>query len=535
MSTFPTQAVRFFPLAEAPLSDLLELQPPPLIPPESSFRQLKYVEDYVRDPEIGCSYIVVEQHYIDRDYMEDHSVFYSRSLLSIPNYCKRIHFFRGAADAAEKAFDSLRKESVGKSSVEYRRECATFSDEHYLGFAVIKPLPGTPVGRTVLRPFPTYPPNPTNPTDPSLIRAFEAIRPYRAHLLGLELTVNGIAFQQQDVGVAACATTAIWTALQKNREHEELSPTTPAHITAKATHGRMPFGRSMPSEGLSVDQMCQAVEAYGISPVLTRVSGFASARDELYSAVRSAQVPVLIIQDANDKDRNHAVTVVGMKLLADQPKASGSKYDRASDRLEAVYIHDDRFGPYLYARLVNHGNTLAIDIRRTKAAPVAPGTRAALDEFERWWVKQILVPTHAKIRLSFHDLSLFAIETTKAAIAAWETLASADENTRPFFEVWTTRSFTYLEQLVLGQVDFAPGLAQRIQGEVALARYLGVIRITLPDVGTMDLLVDTTSTHRNPAFLACVCSKTSNKKLEKVAVGLGGLFECNVFFSSAAR
>lgn len=38
-------------------------------------------------------------------------------------------------------------------------------------------------------------------------------KPYDVNLFGIKLTINSIAFQEQDKVVAACATTAIWTAL----------------------------------------------------------------------------------------------------------------------------------------------------------------------------------------------------------------------------------------------------------------------------------------------------------------------------------
>ena len=41
--------------------------------------------------------MLVEEHYIDRDHMEDHSVFYSRNLYPYSNFCRRVHFFTIAA------------------------------------------------------------------------------------------------------------------------------------------------------------------------------------------------------------------------------------------------------------------------------------------------------------------------------------------------------------------------------------------------------------------------------------------------------
>jgi len=125
-------------------------------------------------------------------------------------------------------------------------------------------------------------------------------REYQVHLLGAELTVRGLAFQQQDVGVSACATIALWSALHRVRETEDIASATPAQITGLASKFRLPYGRSMPSEGLDVEQMCLAVQAIGVSPYLSRVEKFPGARSLLYSATRSGMPAILIIEQAPD-------------------------------------------------------------------------------------------------------------------------------------------------------------------------------------------------------------------------------------------
>jgi hypothetical protein len=170
---------------------------------------------------------------------------------------------------------------------------------------VIKPLPGTPVGRTVLH---TYP---GDPIGADYRRQFDPIRSYTVHLLGTDLRIRGLGFQQQDQGVSACATTAIWSALQKLRDFEDVVSATPAQITANASRFSLQFGRSLPSEGLSLDQMCQGIHALGISPNLVRVESFDQARSIIYSAAISGISPILII---HNKGRGHAVAAAGVKL-----------------------------------------------------------------------------------------------------------------------------------------------------------------------------------------------------------------------------
>jgi hypothetical protein len=88
--TRPLSSIEYIEFNSKPLIDILHLTPPPLLPAEP-FRQLLYIEEHVR--KLGCQTVLLEPHYIDRHYIEDHSILYSKNFLSLPNYCKRLHFF----------------------------------------------------------------------------------------------------------------------------------------------------------------------------------------------------------------------------------------------------------------------------------------------------------------------------------------------------------------------------------------------------------------------------------------------------------
>lgn len=191
-------------------ADLLKIQKLPLVEDKHPFRQLEYVQKYVN--ELGCSALLVESEYVDRDYMQDHSAFYAASFANYGPFCRRVHFF--ARIKANEIFRVLTGAAfqMANGLGQYQAACSRLSRDHYLGFAVIKPLPGSPVRRTVLQ---TYP---AEEGGKDYIRLFKATGDYVVHVLGVELTVRGLAFQQQDQGVSACATTAIWSSLQKLRD-----------------------------------------------------------------------------------------------------------------------------------------------------------------------------------------------------------------------------------------------------------------------------------------------------------------------------
>lgn len=468
----------------------------------SSLYQLGYISDYVKA--LGCESLAIESHYVDRDHMEDHSVFYSRSLQSFENFCKRVHFFStSTADLQgriQAIYDACKKQTVD----DYRRMCKELAEEFYLGFSIIKPLRGSPVGRTVLRPQ-------RSGVGKSQQRCFQSTRELEVHFAGIDLRIQGLPFQQQDVGVSACATTALWCSLHKARDLEEIVATTPAQITMLATQNSLPFGRAMPAEeGLSVSQMCQALQALGVSPFLLSPVSFVTARFYLYSAIRSGFAPVLILNNADHTGVWHAVTASGMQVTAKLPTRNYlvEGVFEASCLLTDVYVHDDRIGPYLPAKITGSNLRRQLELEIKRATWKVP---------ENWILRYLLIPLHHKIRLSIDTLfqmSTFVVDQLIKLRGSGESknLFATGEVPPPIvFDGWIVRTHGYLRQLL-----FEPGLpgserAQGLYSSVPLPRYLGVIRASIGSDEWVDLLVDTTSTKRNPHCLAAIAGGESEE------------------------
>lgn len=478
---------------------------PPFTSREAAYRQLAYIHRYVQ--RLGCKSILIEWHYIDRDHMEDHGVFYARAAHPYKNHCTRIHFFRVDRDDLKLKIEEILSELVkcgdGRDKVRIKeKELAT---ESYLGFTVVKPLLGTPVGRTVLVPF---------PSDPPTRRSFPCTRKYSVHLLGIELQVRGLAFQQQDVGVSACATTALWSSLNNMQGHEPVSAATPAQITGLASRFSLPFGRSMPSEGLSIDQMCQAITALGLAPDLMHVgeSG-AEAKKVLHSALKSQFAPVVVLQEAIGGQDAHAVCLVGERAntrsLQESDKVVSEAVDGRtygffddSSRYDTVYFHDDRFGPYLEGRVTVEGENLILAFENTKL-PSEP---------ERFIVTHILLPIHAKIHLSLSGLHRIAVEVVAGLHEASRKLDEGSTNAEhlrrleaspPELTVWIEKSADYLANVIAASDLEAPyGLAES-WSKLAAPRYCGLVRAVVQGQA-IDVVLDCTSTSRNPRCLAVV-------------------------------
>jgi hypothetical protein len=478
----PRQKIDFHSFGSSSFADFLRLEEPPFS--RDPFRQLNYVEQYLEN--LGCRGVVIEQHYIDRDHMEDHSVFYSRNFSVYENWCRRMHFFSLDPESLRKETTELLTAASKISSNDFALQCAAFSERNYLGFCIIKPLDGSPVGRTVLRCY--------DKNIDEFKREFRGARDYRPHFMGLELRVRGLAFQQQDTGVSACATTALWSAIQKVQDLEDLAAATPAQITTVASQYSLPFGRTMPSEGLSIDQMCQAIRALGLSPNLFRVENFDIARGLLFSTVMSGMAPILILETP-DGLLSHAVTAAGVKLRGHhEPELISGILDEQASDLVAVYVHDDRYGPYLSTALERgHGDASEIEIKLDFGQQ--KGT-------ERWKLTHILLPMHSKIRLSFQGLRDVGTMIVKALTAQAQATSVDQELPQICMDTRIIRAHHYVRNLL-----FSGATAREIEefySRVSLARYVGVVHLRMNADTLIDLLVDTTDTVRNLHCLAVV-------------------------------
>ncbi|MCR4340007.1 MAG: hypothetical protein NUW01_08985 [Gemmatimonadaceae bacterium] len=465
-------------------------QPPGLVEESWPPAQLTYLGVYLGT--MGCKTIVHESHYIDKDYIEDLALFYGRSLRNYPNYCQRLHFFADAITEEEwRAYNS--------QTGDKRAETEKRLQKSYLGFSVIRPLPGSPVGRTVLRTF-----GPT--TKDAKRREFGAIRKYRVHIGGFSLAVWGLAFQQQDRGVSACATTALWCALQKVAPMEEVGVVSPAAITESASKYLLAGGRALPSEGLTIHQVCEATRAAGLSPLVIRSVAPEHERAQLLGYLSSGFAPVLALQPLTAED-GHAVCCVGLKLGAITPPSDPNEhFCDGQNAVHGLYIHDDRLGPYASAELFPH--TLSVG----GVPRIVTGVKILWPDgvlSHTAILAAIVVPVPTKLRLTITRMRQLGIP-----------VASAVGQLLPQFDRIVTLScyfklgVTYLRESP--EFGLSSDSLYSLTSETVLSRYVGVIALTVAGEPLLDILLDATESGINPAVLACVQRKTLPDKDSKI-------------------
>lgn len=273
----------------------------------------------------GCESVVLEHFYIDRDYRDEFSQFYSKVHYPFANKAIRLHFF--SQFIAEEAVFNLE-----------------LYQKYYLGYLVLRPLPQAIVGRTVITP-PFY----IRPEDIFCLIQDEV------HVFGSKLRVIGAPFIMQDQHVGLCAQAAMWMVLYYYYlSLNEIKRCLPAEITSVSTKLET-WGRIFPSAGLTVSQIAEGLRSLGL-PTIIYLSNQLKQAGETPTSISqkyvASRMPALAIVET--PEGKHALTLVGYKPR-NLKRSKGPEMERVSPRsyafymsepAEYFYVHDDQKGPY---------------------------------------------------------------------------------------------------------------------------------------------------------------------------------------------
>jgi len=324
--------------------------------------------------------IVVEHEYVDGDYLDDFASYYVKCFKPYDRLCNRVHFFSQSFD--EDRFLKVLKKQLTDGSEEK-------ISKSYLGFAVARPLPDAIIGRTLLR---TYPHDGR--------RFYTAIRSNSINLFGIPLELDSLAYQEQDTVMAACATVALWCCFQKTGVLFQHSVPTPAAIT-RAANQVADDRRPLPSHGLRIAQICNAVKYVGLEPEVIPVSKSSPLASLLYGYLRFG-VPVVMVVEI-EKQGFHAVTLTGYSLrsVPQGPRETiGPKrfLPMVGRRIDEFYAHDDQVGPFARLPIIRPSEDPRCPI--SFEGWKDPKTGKARDFLPR----AVVVPVYGKVRLTFTDI-----------------------------------------------------------------------------------------------------------------------------------
>jgi hypothetical protein len=498
--------------------------------------QLKYVEDYLCEHFSPTSFIIESQYY-DREYVDDYSLLYGKSSFPTSPTCQRVHFFTNISkDDLEKIVRQMAGDSHAGSAIQSNVDA--FSEKHYLGYSVIKPLRGSPLGRSVLRHL--------EPSKPGrrVVRAYPSCKTYKAHFLGLVFKVNGLVFQQQDGGTSACATTALWTSIQARANQHEIRSSSPAKLTKLATRAVFPGGnRSVPSSGLTIPQVCTAINDIGLVPDVHRVTTYDNAIRYIYSTQRSSLAPIFVLFRPGSKDSRepgHAVTCVGAKfMLRDQPFEENTCIPLAKC-VRNVYLHDDRKGPYLRAQVLKRLGAKSTDRecyvrfkRKSHEGPIKidhdyldSNGRKARDRrskfYETWDLHSIITPMTSMVHYSLSDLikvEKYFYKIIRLVISKLKTPAVSG-TMHPRNSIYSSGSFVLSASQfachLLGLESVSVKYEDSLVNKIGISPWTGVVRICVRGIGMIEVYVDMMSTPKNPKFLGVVGAGVSDADFEQV-------------------
>ncbi len=449
-------------------------------------RQAKYLYKYLQNADVDAKSFIVEDQYVDGDYLEDFASFYVSSFPPYGRYCKRIHFFNQALTQAE---------VEGVFSGDDPKGSKVLVDS-YVGFIVARPLPQAVVGRTVLR---TY-------GEIEDKRCYPTIREYSPCLNGISLRVKSLAFEEQDTSVAACATVALWSAFHKTHDLFGSQRPRPAAITRAANIVRS-FGRAVPSGGLNAMQMGEAIRAVGLEPEYYSITPDTPAMSLIYSYV-SAGIPVILgcfIEELGF----HAITITGFALSAPAAAHPEVKYNRVVSRpgirVEKLYAHDDGVGPF--ASLPVHatppgildplGNPLnpPFALLSDWELPTAKGVRSQAYLLP----DSVIVPAYAKMRVSYlaaHSLVARLMEMLEKLAPAF--VAQGLDVTKVSWDI--KMAIVNPFKAWLREKCWANKEARDLAGD-PLPRFLWTSTMYLEDDPTLLLVSDATDTERTCPLL----------------------------------
>jgi hypothetical protein len=438
--------------------------------------QTKYLASFLRAHSDAAKTMVREAPYVDRHYMEEHSAYYASSFRPVPNRAARIHLL--SASVSQSELDEL----LGQAA----RGVAEFDDVRkkleaiYLGFVVVRPIADAPIGRTILRPY--------GDLDE---RIFTTARRHTVHFAGIPLELPGVPFQQQEVAVGACATTAIWSALASaSRAFGSRGPT-PFAVTEAATR-RLLNDRPLPAEaGLDLQQIVGAIHELGFAPYTMRASEIEF--DIYVRCYLSSGFPVILI--VQDDGERHAVTVVGFRRGSTTLTSSDAERPVISLGMEKVYVHEDRLGPYARMKWVRPSAPAkdATDIDAHDRDP-----RLVHEPYDNARYKYPanelrithgIVPLYPKIRLSARGLLDVA-----ASVRPWlRTQLGPEAEVR--VELKFEAGPDYLANLM--RTALQPAERASALTRLTLPRWVGIVRcMNADDEAFLDLVCDTTDIYR---------------------------------------
>lgn len=445
--------------------------------------QLEYIQSYLQRGTARAARaktMVVEKPYVDRHYLEEYGAYYFSAFRNGGATTTRIHFFDTDFDRTKLA-EWVR--TAASSDVE-RDRIQHDLDEAYIGFITVRPIPSAPIGRTILRPYKDKPTRSYIPAEGG----------HPVHLLGFELSARGLPFQQQEQAVGACATTALWSAMSRVVRADGGRAPTPYSVTQAATRHYLQ-DRALPAvSGLELAQLTAAVREFGHAPYVLKPAHEHGTFALSIKCYLSSGIPaVLVLED--HRGGYHAVTASGYRLGDDEESADDIKVEfpeqggeLCSKGMSRVYVHDDRFGPYVRMKLTPPTDPSGDTVLERVGPPSGDPAQRAGGK-----VCYALFPLYPKLRLTARELIGLGLDMLPVVRSV---LTDPAERAALNVEVFFMHGGRYQRRLLSSGLEDPARVEQFLSG-TALSRYVGIVRFQIGDGALVDIVCDTTDIRRD--------------------------------------
>lgn len=452
------------------------------IPP----RTVRYLKSYLTNFEVavpsnrdsnettvrGAATLVVEDEYVDRHFLEEFTAYYAALLSPPPSKTRRIHVFNRQFGDAE--FQAYLERAAGGELKEVQEELG----ESYLGCLTVRPIPSAPVGRTLLK---TYVAGTT--------RSYQTILSQcRVRIAGMTLTVPTLPFLQQDLGVGACATAALWAALSKATRAAGMRAPTPYSVTKAATRNLVNDRHLPATSGLDLPQMAQAIRDHGLEPLVVKVQGDPDLFVWTLKVHLQTGLPAVLFLGGPE----HAVTVSGFRSDASSYIDLGSGVRTGG--MSRVYVHDDRIGPYVrmcVRKEVTADGYPLLKLQRLQSGADKEGDAEDAALLENATIRYAIYPTYPKMRLSGVQLADVAGRLRPLI----RLIVGPERDEMVTVDGWFEQNGDYLTRLL--RIGASRARVARFVRALHPSRYIGVLRWTVGDALLADVLCDATDIPRD--------------------------------------
>lgn len=362
------------------------------------------------------------------------------------------------------------------------------------------------------------------------MRVLEPARPYRTHLAGLELSVSGIAWQQQDGAVSACATVALWTMFQASAFDEHHAIPSTADVTRLANDALLSRGRVFPSEGLNAHQLSRSIRAAHLEPLIADPGGDAGVFSSIVASLVRSGFPVLVTGEIGGS--GHAVCVVGFREGAPVTEIADQVIPQDQE-LSCLYVHDDNLGP-----------NVRMEVQKSPATmlPVPPGLAAGrqsvTSSYGALTVDLALAAVPESLRVSVIALHRAGVRVATAVLSAINGLL--DTAAQPHIGFTFTARFakvadylsevlpTALEPAVVGKVRLA-----FVEEVPPTSLFVGVVRVGRPGIALFDLVFDTSDSDGCDSVWATIVFKSAVSGIVR-SVESAGVMDFGVVIDGSA-